>query len=217
MQVRLGTTTFVTLSIIALGAAFGAVFLMVVSVTIKSNYRKIERSLDTLGRKQLPFAYATTLNDTMKAVKKFTIERTYPRSFQVRNKAFFKASVWGKGSVRWATKQNLVVSAEDRLGRGGQKKVRGRVATPTRYVKARRTARGVPKRLRPRTVVDSAKGYLGGQSIYQTFGPRQSKRRLLYVLASNVTLRPRFPFYQDAERITKMTSSKLFKRNFRRA
>ena len=198
---------------------------MVVSVTIKSNYRKIERSLDTLGRKQLPFAYATTLNDTMKAVKKFTIERTYPRSFQTRNKAFFKASVWGKGSVRWAKKTNLIVSAEDRLGRGnleehargGQKKVRGRVAIPTRYVKARRTARGVPKRLRPRTVVDSAKGYLGERSIYQTFGPKQSKRRLLYVLASSVRLRPRFPFYQDAERITKMTSPKFFRRNFRKA
>ena len=198
---------------------------MAVSIKINSNAKKIAKRLDDLGRRQLPFAYATTLNDTMKAVKKFSIERTYPRSFEARNKAFFKASVWGKGSVRWATKQNLVVSAEDRLGRGnleehargGQKKVRGRVAIPTRYVKARRTARGVPKRLRPRTVVDSAKGYLGERSIYQTFGPKQSKRRLLYVLASSVTLRPRFPFYQDAERITKMTSPKLFKRNFRKA
>ena len=198
---------------------------MAVSIKIKSNEKKIARRLDDLGRRQLPFAYATTLNDTMKAVKKYTIERTFPKSFEVRNKAFFKASMWGKGSVVWAKKTNLVVSAEDRLGRGnleqhargGQKKTRGRVAIPTRYVKARRGGRGVPKRLRPRTVVDSAKGYLGERSIYQTYGPKQSKRRLLYVLASSVRLRPRFPFYQDAERITKKASPKLFRRNFRKA
>ena len=70
-----------------------------VSIKIKSNEKKIARRLNDLGRRQLPFAYATTLNDTMKVVKKYTTERTFPKSFEVRNKAFFKASMWGKGSV----------------------------------------------------------------------------------------------------------------------
>jgi len=36
-----------------------------VSIKINSNAKKISKRLDDLGRKQLPFAYATTLNDTI--------------------------------------------------------------------------------------------------------------------------------------------------------
>ena len=41
---------------------------MGVSISVKSNFKKLDKSLDKLGRKQLPFAFAKTLNDTMKAV-----------------------------------------------------------------------------------------------------------------------------------------------------
>ena len=60
------------------------------TVNVSSNYKRQSRSLDTLGRKQLPFAFAKTLNETMKAVEKYTVARTYPRAFDVRNKKFFK-------------------------------------------------------------------------------------------------------------------------------
>ena len=38
------------------------------AVNVSSNYKKLSRSLDRLGKKQLPFAFAKTLNQTMKAV-----------------------------------------------------------------------------------------------------------------------------------------------------
>jgi hypothetical protein len=51
------------------------------AVNVSSNYKTLSRSLDNLGRKQLPFAFAKTLNETMKAVEKYTVARTYPRAF----------------------------------------------------------------------------------------------------------------------------------------
>ena len=198
---------------------------MALAVTVKSNHKKFLRRMTDIQKKQLPFAYSLTLNDSMKAVKKYTVARTFPRAFDVRSPKFFQASMFGKGSVVWASKKNLKVTATDRLdrgnleehARGGAKRVRWRVAIPTRYTKARRTMRGVPKRLHPRSVVESPKGYLEGDTIYQTYGAKGSKRRLLYVLKTGVRLRKRFPFYEDAERITRQVAPKLFKRNFARA
>ena len=199
---------------------------MGVSISIKSNYKKLDKSLDKLGRKQLPFAFAKTLNDTMKAVGKCTTARTYPQSFEARNKASFEASMFKGNAATWATKCRLSVTTEDRFdrgnlelhARGGTRLAKaGRIAIPTRYVKSRRGARGAPKRLRPRTVVDSAKGYLAEDTIYQRYGARGAQRRKLYILRRSVRMRKRVPFYEDAERITKKVSPQLFKRNFCKA
>ena len=199
---------------------------MGVSISVKSNFKKLDKSLDKLGRKQLPFAFAKPLNDTMKAVAKYTVNRTYPQSFATRNKQFFEQSMFKKKGVTWATKSRLSVTTQDQYdrgnlelhARGGTRFAKaGRIAIPTRYVKSRRTPRGAPTRLRPRTVVDSAKGYLAEDTIYQRYGARGANRRKLYVLRRSVKLRRRFPFYEDAERITKKVSPQLFKRNFRKA
>ena len=119
----------------------------------------------------------------MKAVEKYTVARTYPRAFDVRNKGFFKASMFTGDAVRWATKSKLRVSARDRFGRGnlqlhatgGVKPARsGRIAIPLRFTKATRGAKGVRKALRPRAVVDSPKGYIDidgpRDAIYQRYG-----------------------------------------------
>ena len=88
------------------------------TVNVSSNYKRLSRSLDQLGRKQLPFAFAKTLNETMKAAGKFMVARTYPRAFDVRNRAFFKASIFTGTAVRRATKTKLRVSARARFDRG---------------------------------------------------------------------------------------------------
>ena len=140
------------------------------TVSVSSNYRKLSRSLEQVGRKQLPFSFAKTLNETMKAVEKYTVARTYPRAFDVRNRAFFKASMFTGTAVKRATKTKLRVSARDRFDRGnlqlhatgGTKRARsGCIAIPSRFTKATRGAKGVRKALRPRAVVDTPKGYIG--------------------------------------------------------
>ena len=200
------------------------------TVNVSSNYKKLSRSLDQVGRKQLPFAFAKTLNQTMKAVGKYTVARTYPRAFDVRNKGFFKAAMFTKDAVRWATKTKLRVSARDRFDRGnlqlhatgGTKRARsGRIAIPSRFTKATRGARGVRKALRPRAVVDTPKGFIDRDgprdAIYQRYGRGGSKVRLLYVLHRSAKIRKRFRFYEDAERITRAVSPKLFSKNFSHA
>lgn len=203
------------------------------SVSVTSNYKKLSRSLDDLGKKQLPFAFSKTLNETMKAVEKYTVARTYPRAFGVRNKGFFKAAMFTGNAIRWATKTKLRVSAHDRFERGnlqlhatgGTKTGRaGRLAIPSRYAKATRGARGVRKALRPRAVVQTPKGFFterfGGGSkaaIFQRYGRGGKKARLLYTIQRSAKIPKRFRFYEDAERITRQVSPKLFKRNFAHA
>ena len=200
------------------------------AVNVSSNYKQLSRSLDQLGRKQLPFAFAKTLNQTMKAVGKYTVARTYPRAFDVRNKSFFKAAMFTGDAVRWATKTKLRASARDRFDRGnlqlhatgGTKRARsGRMAIPSRYTKATRGARGVRKALRPRTVVNTPKGFIDRDgprdAIYQQYGRGGKQVRLLYVLQPSAKITKRFRFYEDAERITRAVSPKLFRKNFSHA
>jgi len=200
------------------------------TVNISSNYKRPSQSLDTLGRKQLLFAFAKTLSETMKAVEKYTVARTYPRAFDVRNRAFFKASMFTGTAIRRATKTKLRVSARDRFDRGnlklhatgGTKRARsGRIAIPLRFTKATRGARGVREALRPQAVVDSSKGYIDRDglrdAIYQRYGRGGNRVRLIYVLQPRARLRQRFRFYEDAQRITRSVSPKLFRKNFSQA
>ena len=197
------------------------------TVNVSSNYKKLSRSLDQVGRKQLPFAFAKTLNQTMKAVEKYTVARTYPRAFDVRNRAFFKAAMFTGSAVRRATKTKLRVSARDRFDRSnlqlhatsGTKRAKsGRIAIPSRFTKAARGARGVRKVLRPRAVVDSPKGFIDRDgprdAIYQRYGRGGSKVRLLYVLQPSARIRKRFRFYEGAERITRAVSTEVVQKEF---
>jgi hypothetical protein len=200
------------------------------AVNVSRNYKKLSRSLDQVGRKQLPFAFAKTLNETMKAVEKYTVARTYPRAFDVRNRAFFRAAMFMGTAAKRATKTKLPVSARDRFdcsdlqlhGAGGTKRARsGRIAIPSRFTKAIRGARGVRKALRPRAVVNTPKGFIDRDgprdAIYQRYGRGGKQVRLLYVLHRSAKIRKRFRFYEDAERITRSVSPKLFRRYFSQA
>jgi hypothetical protein len=72
--------------------------------------------------------------------------------------------------------------------------------------------------LLPRTVVNTPKGFIDRDgprdAIYQRYGRGGSKVRLLYVLHRSAKIRKRFRFYEDAERITRSVSPKLFRKNF---
>ena len=101
--------------------------------------------------------------------------------------------------------------------------VQGQGASLSRHGLPRRHggARGVRKALRPRAVVDSPKGFIDRDgprdAIYQRYGRGGSKVRLLYVLQPRARIRKRFRFYVNAERITRLVSPKLFRRNFSQA
>jgi hypothetical protein len=95
------------------------------------------------------------------------------------------------------------------------------MAIPSRYTKATRGARGVRKGLRPRTVVNTPKGFIDRDgprdAIYQRYGHGGKQVRLLYVLHRSAKIPKRFRFYEDAEQITRSVSPKLFRKNFSQA
>jgi len=54
-------------------------------------------------------------------------------------------------------------------------------------------------------------------AIYQRYGRGGKQVRLLYILHPSARIPKRFRFYEDAERITRAVSPKLFRRNFSKA
>jgi hypothetical protein len=70
-------------------------------------------------------------------------------------------------------------------------------------------------------VVNTPKGFIDRDgprdAIYQRYGRGGKQVRLLYVLQPRARIPERFRFYEDAERITRSVSPKLFRRNFSQA
>ena len=54
-------------------------------------------------------------------------------------------------------------------------------------------------------------------AIYQRYGRGGKQVRLLYVLHRSAKIPKRFRFYEDAERIMRAVSPKLFRKNFSQA
>lgn len=197
-----------------------------VSINIATNYKQLEKRLNNIQRKQLPFAFANTLNDVAFKVRKQIVDRTFPRSFDVRDKKFASASF----RVKKANKRKLESVVFDKLDRGnlklhakgGTRRGRsGSIAVPTNYVKGKRKTRGVPAASRPKRVIESANGYLsdkaGKKMIWQEYGRKGSKKRLMYSLKPTVRIKKRFYFYEDANKTVDRTIQGSFDTNFRKA
>jgi hypothetical protein len=193
-----------------------------IEFNVKSDYKRLERRLNAIERKQLPFAFSKTLNDVAKRIRKRIVDRTYPAAFDVRDGKFANATF----KIDFSSKRKLEARVYDRLGRanlklhaeGGIKRAkRGSIAVPSQYVKDRRTGRGVRRSLRPREVVDSQKGYKTQRAIFQAYGPKASKKRLLYSLIPSARISKQFPFYEDANKIVRKDLSRVFNYQLKQA
>jgi len=184
--------------------------------------------MDKLGRKQLPFAFSRTLNDTMFAVRKHVVGKTYPRSFDVRDRRFFGA-IMTIDKSNYRTSAGLSVTLRDKEKRdylevftkGGVKRPRGgRLAVPSDLIKAKRTAGGIRDTRRPRAIIASPRGFegttkSGAPVIYERkYFRKRYPLRVVYYLATSARIRKQFPFYRDAERITRTVTPKFFRKNF---
>ena len=115
----------------------------------------------------------------------------------------------------------ISVAEADRLTTATKRARSGRIAIPSRFTKATRGASGVRKALRPRAVVNTPKGFIDRDgprdAIYQRYGRGGKQVRLLYALQPRARIPKRFRLYEDAERITRSVSPKLFRKNFSQA
>ena len=174
------------------------------------DFQRVAKSLNAYAD-QIPFALAQAMNDAAELARKEIVERTWPTHMDVRNARFMSAALTTKGER--ATKRRLRVAVYDKLGRGnlvlhehgGSKRPRGTsIAVPSKVLQDRRTGRGVPKGLRPKTVPNSFKapGKFGADVIYQRTGSKSKPSlKFMYSLRPSVPIRAEVPFHADFARV----------------
>lgn len=196
------------------------------SINMTSNASQVQKAMQGLS-KQLPFAMSQALNSTAFDIRKQIVDRTYPQSFNVKNKRFANAMF----RVEKASKRKLSAAVFDRLGKdymamqaeGGTKLPRGRnIAIPGRA--NQRTSTGkIPRARQPRQIIASGKAYKttlrgGQQAIVQPQGRGKVKRlKVMYVLEQTARIPKRFDFYEDANTVSRRKFDKNFSKAFARA
>lgn len=179
--------------------------------------------LETVHKKQVPYATSSALNATIFEVRKEIVGRTWEAAFEARNKRFPNTLF----RVRKATKRRFSVTLYDRLGRasldlhakGAVKRPKaGSLAIPTGNIK--RTASGkISKARRPQGLRNSFVADLRGRgrAVWQRYGRDGSKLRLMYDLERSAQISKRFMFYEDAEKVALRQYPRQWDKSFMRA
>lgn len=190
-----------------------------VSMRVSVNTKGVLKYLETIQKKQVPYATSQALNSTIFDVRKQIVGPTYRRAFNVRNSRFASAAF----RVEKASKRRLRAKLFDRLERGsldlhaegGTKRPKsGSLAIPTDKIK--RTSGGkIPKGKKPRNL---AGGFVGnpfgkGRGIWQR--DRRTRRlKLMYDLERSARIRRSFDFYRDAEKVASRVYPRHWEREF---
>lgn len=205
------------------------------AITLDDNIGYLQMVMDNLGKNQLPFAMAQTLNDAAFEVRQNTIKNTWGQGITERNTNFIKSVMMPIKGVNRATKKNLRAIVQNypdgprhrdylqRLAVGGVKTPQGNNLTiPARDLKLRPRG-GVTKANRPRQLLNRKNVFK--QTISRTGQPaifrRATKDRyplqILYVLEPSGSVRKQFDFYDDANAKARYVMQKNFKKNYKRA
>ena len=197
-------------------------------IKLSGNYRELEQRLNKIQRKQLPFAFSKTLNDTAFQVRKTVTGPTYNRAFDVKNRKFagqsfrvfkstkrkLEASVT-QVKVRQLYRGNLKMHAE-----GGVKRPRaGNIAIPSDKIKAKRTRTGrIGQANRPRQLLEKPRTFIavmpsGKRGIWQRRGKKRLPIDLLYTLDKSVRITKEYMFFEDGSKVVR----KKLQRNFSKA
>ena len=197
-------------------------------IKLSGNYRELEKRLNSVQRKQLPFAFSKTLNDTAFQVRKTVTGPTYNRAFDVKNRKFagqsfrvfkstkrkLEASVT-QVKVRQLYRGNLKMHAE-----GGVKRPRaGNIAIPSDKIKAKRTRTGrIGQANRPRQLLEKPRTFIavmpsGKRGIWQRRGKKRLPIDLLYTLDKSVRITKEYMFFEDGSKVVR----KKLQRNFSKA
>lgn len=150
-------------------------------------------------RGQVPFAISRAVNSTAFDVRQDTVERVYPRDFEMRNRALPRKLF---GVVKKATKRDPEAIVGQTLDRdwtekqatGGVKKPRGGAIAISPTPDAIRTSSGaVRKNLKPRNLKGAFKV---GTAIYVR--DREGDPVKAYNLVRSARIPKRFMFYEEA-------------------
>jgi hypothetical protein len=186
-----------------------------IKFNVQSNIKSFTKSLDSFAKKQVPDATRSTLNDTAFQLKEYIVKKLFPSSFKSRNRRFPKLLFKYMKATRQKLESSVFQKAIDgrvfdvisKSATGGVKRAKGgRVAVPTSNVKL--TAKGVRANRRPRNIINSGKGFIKGNRIYNQ--KTKNKVELLYFLKEFVSLRKIFPFNEQSKWFVDKNLKKIF-------
>ena len=197
-------------------------------INVKANYLELENRLNNFQRKQLPFAFSGTLNDTAFAMRKQIVGPTFEKAFEVRDKRFAGQSF----RVKKATKKDLHASlyqvkvrgyyrgSLNLHARGGVKKPRsGHLSLPSHEIKARRRGRGVPTAWRARQVLNKPRTFVatmpsGAFGIWQREGKARLPIKRIYTFSTAEKIDKNFMFFEDGSAIFRRDLGRSFNKRF---
>jgi len=201
-------------------------------IKLSGNYRELGQRLNKIQRKQLPFAFSKTLNDTAFQVRKTVTGPTYNRAFDVKNRKFagqsfrvfkatkrkLEASVT-QVKVRQLYRGNLKMHAE-----GGIKRPRaGNIAIPSDKMKAKRTRTGrIGQANRPRQLLEKPRTFIavmpsGKRGIWQRRGKKRLPIDLLYSFEKSVRITKNYLFFEDGSKVVRQNLQRNFSKAFDQA
>lgn len=194
-------------------------------IDIKFNTDRLERSFDQLRRKQMPFAMAQALTHTAQDAQQDTAKAMTGAMALKSNYLTRKSQL----SITKAKKNDGLHRMSATIGHKnwsmaeqmGEKSITRRPAT-SKYlykpigVKKTKTGR-IPRAMHPSRIFKKKNVFLSktnnSEGIYQHYGPKQTKRRLLYVRIKSQTIRPAMSFHDTVRK----TASKRLNKNFGRS
>ena len=189
-------------------------------LNIQADIKAAEKALGSL-KKQVPFAASLAMNKTAEQIRKVEqaaarTELENPTATTVRGIRYFRSN------KRRLEAGVFVIPAIDKFLRyqehGGTRAPRGRTeAVPVdiklnRYGNIPGRRQGKLKKLANRP--DTFSGVIGGVAgLWQRVGPRKRRLKLLVAYEPRTQYKPRWHFYQHAQR----TTNRRWARNFERA
>ena len=195
------------------------------NINLTTNASKVQKAIQGFS-KQMPFAMSQALNSTAFDIRRQVVDRTYPNSFDVKNRAFVNAMM----RVEKASKRKLSAAVFDRFKRdymtnqaeGGIKQKRGRYVAIPASDRPKVSGKATYHRVHPRQVLSRPKAFVQKANNSTMILERRTKRRYplkkLYVLhTSSPRIPKRFPFYEDAEAVSRRNFDKNFAKSFARA
>lgn len=193
-------------------------------VAVESNALEVMRDLDDLGRKQLPFALATTLTK----VAQVSVERKHkqlPSLFMVRSKGVARGITMTRAEKKeWPNTQSVVGSRDEFMVLqeiGGLKRPGSgsNVAIPTKAIQ--RTASGrVRASQKPKAILSKKSGSLakaGGKPVIRRKVTKRNNLGIMFLLRPSTRIKPRLGLRVTVERVVAQELGKTFERSLDQA
>ena len=210
----------------------------VVQVSVRMNFGALARDVSKFADKEMNLIARNSLLDTGFITQKHLRTQTYGKAFHPRQSAFKNvitslgsgrpAVALSRGALKTAVGRNLEIVIFDKSNKeymqrhatGGIKRPEGNhLAIPGRStVEPKRTGRGIPKRLRPSTLLDKPKAFIAIINGQTVIARRRRKTKypieVMHILEPTATIRKSFNFYEDSARLFRSIFPQKYSDNF---